>query len=541
MKTLKFYLPIIVAFLIMACNPKSELDKITDSIQINIDTELMKETAFIKVYDIADQGVVPNNAKVEVTSDNAQFVFQQSGKRDLELVNGIVAIGLHPNAFVDDEPVKIDLLVTADNYLNVRKSVYLSNKEEDAGIQSVDVAMVGKSNPPEGISFNELSTELVDGTLENEVELKVLPQEGQDSQINIVLPSGTQFRDRDGKVLNGSNLKVEIGLFDAEKEEAHAGFPGGFDSENIVDENGEVSPGSFITAGFVSLDMSIGGKEVKEFNKPIDVSMSVAENITNPETGEVVREGDIIPVWSYDEQVGDWVYETEGTVVNGDNGLELSYKTTHLSYWNFDWYGRRKCGYCGSFVFNIPGVERQNARTFYLSAVYKGTNQQLRGMGYRKLYDGYRMYLYNLPDFAFDLNIYESIYDKYYGKEPLTRINNVNVDGSNIAVELPISPAEGIKFRAVGYCSSKPNYEFRPSFRVEYKDSSSEYKEVRENYTFLGDVKDGEFQTELLELSKSYSFRVIYDGDVYEKENVLIDQREYDFTFDVPEDICSKL
>ena len=85
MKTLKFYLPIISAFLIMACNPKSELDKITDSIQINIDTELMTETAFIKVYDIADEGVVPNNAKVEVTSDNAQFVFQQSGKRDLEL------------------------------------------------------------------------------------------------------------------------------------------------------------------------------------------------------------------------------------------------------------------------------------------------------------------------------------------------------------------------------------------------------------------------------------------------------------------------
>ena len=37
-------------------------------------------------------------------------------------------------------------------------------------------------------------------------------------------------------------------------------------------------------------------------------------------------------------------------------------------------------------------------------------------------------------------------------------------------------------------------------------------------------------------------FRVIYDGDVYEKKNVLIDQMSnYDFTFDVPEDICSKL
>ena len=76
----KYALGIISAFLIMACSPTEEIDKIKDSIGINIDTELMTETAFIKVYDIADQGVVPNNAKVEVTSANeAQFVFQQSG------------------------------------------------------------------------------------------------------------------------------------------------------------------------------------------------------------------------------------------------------------------------------------------------------------------------------------------------------------------------------------------------------------------------------------------------------------------------------
>ena len=67
-----------------------------------------------------------------------------------------------------------------------------------------------------------------------------MPQEGQESQISVELPAGTQFKDRDGNVLNGSDLKVEIGLFDAEEEEAHEGFPGGFDSENIVDENGEV-------------------------------------------------------------------------------------------------------------------------------------------------------------------------------------------------------------------------------------------------------------------------------------------------------------
>ena len=545
MKTLKFYLPIISAFLIMACNPKSELDKITDSIQINIDTELMTETAFIKVYDIADQGVVPNNAKVEVTSDNAQFVFQQSGKRDLELVEGIVAIGLHPNAFVDDEPVKIDLLITADSYVDVRRSIYLSNKEEDAGIQSVDIAMVSKSNPPEGISFNELSTELVNGTLENEVALEVLPQEGQESQISVALPAGTQFIDREGNVLNGSELKVDIGLFDAEEEEAQEGFPGGFDSENIIGADGELAPGSFITAGFVSLDMSIGGKEVKQFNQPIDVSMSVAENVTNPETGVLIKAGDVIPVWSYDEQDGDWVYETEGTVIEGSNGLELSYKTTHLSWWNFDFWSGRCCSTCGQIKFNAPGLSKEDSQRFYLRAVYSGTNQYMKGMGWRRIYDDYKIRLYRTPSYAFDLLVYKSYAAYREGEGSFNKKNNITLCDRNSLKEINI-PASAIdnlfvEFKAVGYCDSKPNYEFRPSFRVQYKDPTSPYWYYRNYYTTLGDVRDGKFKTASLSVGKSYDFRVIYDGKVYEKKNVLIEQSNYDFTFDVPEDICSKL
>ena len=45
--------------------------------------------------------------------------------------------------------------------------------------------------------------------------------------------------------------------FDADEQEAHEGFPGGFDSENI-NVNGEIAPGGFITAGFASFEMKIG-------------------------------------------------------------------------------------------------------------------------------------------------------------------------------------------------------------------------------------------------------------------------------------------
>ena len=63
--------------------------------------------------------------------------------------------------------------------------------------------------------------------------------------------------------------------------------------------------------------------------------MSVAENVTNPETGVLIKAGDVIPVWSYDEQDGDWVIETEGTVVNGDKRIGIILQNNSLKLVEF--------------------------------------------------------------------------------------------------------------------------------------------------------------------------------------------------------------
>ena len=114
----------------------------------------MTKSAYVKVFDIQN-GLVPSNVKVEVTSSNEQFVFQVSGSRDLTLVEGRIGIGLHPRAFVDDEPVKIDLLITADNYLDVTKTITFDTTKMDKMCYSIlTFAMVSKSNPPEGIEVS---------------------------------------------------------------------------------------------------------------------------------------------------------------------------------------------------------------------------------------------------------------------------------------------------------------------------------------------------------------------------------------------------
>ena len=115
---------------------------------------------------------MPSNVKIQVTSSNEQDVFQVSGSRDLTLVEGRIGIGLHPRAF-NVRVTSVDLLITADNYLDVTKTITFDTDENGQDVLNVDIPMVNLSNPPEGIEVSEVSASLSDGSLNEELSLVV--------------------------------------------------------------------------------------------------------------------------------------------------------------------------------------------------------------------------------------------------------------------------------------------------------------------------------------------------------------------------------
>ncbi len=104
--------------------------------------------------------------------------------------------------------------------------------------------------------------------------------------------------------------------------------------------------------------MRVGNTSVEQFSQPVSVQIGIKPNTNNPITGTTVRAGDVIPLWSYDENNGNWKFEGNYTV-NSKIGLggnqELFIKkddVTHLSWYNLDWFFN-SC--YQSATFNIVG------------------------------------------------------------------------------------------------------------------------------------------------------------------------------------------
>ncbi|MEQ3515162.1 hypothetical protein ABMY35_17720 [Pseudoalteromonas sp. BZB3] len=305
-------------------------------------------------------------------------------------------------------------------------------------------------------------------------------------------------------------------------------FPGGLDLEVAVpasdatDATEAPQAGAFTTAGFVAIELTDAeGNKVKNFGETdgkensIEVKMTVDANTANAcpmnygttdldqetvrnfatdstkatdsayfrkgacvtvEGGTVasrtVKEGDIIPVWSYDADEAQWSFESYGVaqkVEGNDSIFNVAVQVTHLSYWNLDFFNwrepnRGQCGTNGRVEFDIVyGGENevQNSTPFSL-LVESQTN------GYRKLKRARDSFFFdkstilNPPSFPVFLQFLENganIIDGVKGDE------NNPVDGT--ATRLKLDDVCELDGKTVVLVNDEPVETFAQPFKTE--------------------------------------------------------------------------
>ena len=305
-------------------------------------------------------------------------------------------------------------------------------------------------------------------------------------------------------------------------------FPGGLDLEvpvpasNATDAAEAPQAGAFTTAGFVAIELTDAeGNKVKNFGETdgkknsIEVKMTVDANTANAcpmnygttdldqetvaafatdstkatdsayfrkgacvtvEGGTVasrtVKEGDIIPVWSYDADEAQWSFESYGVaqkVEGNDSIFNVAVQVTHLSYWNLDFFNwrepnRGQCGTNGRVEFDIVYSgenEVQNSTPFSL-LVESQTN------GYRKLKRARDSFFFdkstilNPPSFPVFLQFLENganIIDGVKGDE------NNPVDGT--ATRLKLDDVCELDGKTVVLVNDEPVETFAQPFKTE--------------------------------------------------------------------------
>jgi len=254
--------------------------------------------------------------------------------------NGTTRV-LIDNSFSDQtSPINFRIQASASSYFSGGSSVMVDPTQKKDGQQLVTLKLVNKTTPTAGVTVvSDTSHVATNGVLDSELVVKT------DNGIGITLPADTELKDANGNLLSGK-LSIEIAYFDPTKDGALDSFPGGFsvgrDTTMIDGSNGD---GFFMTAGFLAVDIiDENNQKAHHLGTNANLVFRIPSDLINPETGEPIKVGDIIPVWSHDETTGQWgMHGQEDTVAKDDQGLYLSTQTDHLSYWNLDWHYSAKC------------------------------------------------------------------------------------------------------------------------------------------------------------------------------------------------------
>ncbi len=323
------------AFFIGSCT----VSDLTKDLTIYTGNGFLTSPISIQIGDAAKLENVPTDLVVTIEGRDKAKIFTLFGESKIKAVSGVVALAVkNTDAPTTANSLQFTLVLTAPNYVTVRKNYTLTTVND---ITTDKVSMVSLVAPPTGVSV--LSTSFASTTTGTAADVAFASplSSGKTEQASITVKAGTKPLAADGSVLSGT-IETQLVHYDTRSEASLSGLAEGF--ANLSVKNGTTADKiAFTPAGFYSMSMTSGGKEVASFSTPMDVLMDIDQNYFNEAQNRVVQAGDVLDIISRTESEATWTTETKATVVSVGGKLKASFKQPHLSIWVI---GTRATGVC---------------------------------------------------------------------------------------------------------------------------------------------------------------------------------------------------
>jgi len=427
--------------------------------------------------------------------------------------NGFVSFALTEDIRpAEESPARIIIIAKASGYKTNSLPIDITH----TGSVSFSIPMIPEGGTlPSGIvtGNNTVKTNSQGITTDASTLNITEPTSGINSSVYV--PSGIKIKDKDGNVLTG-NLTASMTYYNPVSEDAIKYFPGGFDV--YTNTNGIREQTAFITAGVAEITIKDGsGREARYFEtvstkqkkaasdttSPL-ITIEIPENTINPETGLQIKEGDEVDLWSMLPDSAEWNWEKRSVIQYNKTTQKffVTFQTTHLSTWNFDWKGTF-CYTGGTITFT--GI----SFPYPLRIVLSGNNGQF----YREttIMDGILTFL-RPPNFPVKI----SVYDKNTG-QPLGEklIDNLCTFGT-MTWELSTQPPEppvAVIVNAEGWCPCQPDVLIRPNGNPVW------YQNITLGWSFwvyAGKIENGEITIPGILTTHNYRYGTWYEGEWYE-------------------------
>jgi len=156
----------------------SACKKPTENIKIILDTDVIKNTAMINVTDAQTGNPAPNDATITISGEQADDIYELSGKKDIKLNTGMVTIGLRPGVVpTTDKPISITVEINATGYNKQTKQVTFTAAQKQQVVNIV-IEKTGTTTPPIVIPpppvYNNTTLTFV-GKCPNRTDLEIRP------------------------------------------------------------------------------------------------------------------------------------------------------------------------------------------------------------------------------------------------------------------------------------------------------------------------------------------------------------------------------
>lgn len=502
-------------------------DKVKEDLDILIKADdLIRYSVMVQVNEAT--GEIPEDLSISVVGEDADYVYDIAGNKELAISGGLITLGVHPkHEPVEGDPVRFSVKISGPDYVSMIVPVRIDKNQFS---QIKELKIVNASTPPPTVAVAKEEAALAsDGTPAEPITVSSPTNAVTNEVTSVTVPASTQFLNAAGTPVVGSSVSMSVVNYNTKSSETATLFPGGkLNATNVKGPENKNISAFFMPAGFASINFDVNGTAIKKFSQPINVAIEIDPQYKLLASNTTIKEGDKIAIWSYSEDTGDWQYEKEGTVSTANGKLLVPFTTDHLTVYSIAEYVETTDCTSPTAVFSASWL-KQDTQPMTLEIWNEDLSKKLSSETI-VVSDGLEVVLNDLPAFAVRYKVLSqgaeiasgSIADPCSGGQV------------NIILPAPAVPLVGITLSLTVKCPDKGTV-IPPDFYLYYKNAGAPDTE----YKLLGIVKQGKLSTTLLEVGKRYDFKAIYGDRKKFIGNHLIDKTDMSTTVGVNDNLGS--
>jgi hypothetical protein len=296
---------------------------------------------------------VPVQVNIYGPDANRVLTYEGVATTSFKSAKADLFLGLKGTVASAGKPAELRIVVSAPGY--IASSIYLFI--DKAKLEPFEIRLVKETAPVAGVMIRQDVVETSATGMVKSDETITTPVNGSmTSSVTVQIPANTQLKDAKGQPVAG-NLMAQVADFSSQVETALRAFPGGFTTRVNKDDQGNANAdGTFATAGFIAIELAnASGQVVTTFSQPITVKAGLDNNLNNPETGQKIKSGDLVPVFSYNDLNGEWTYERDVAVKQEGSLLYVLIPVTHLSGYHLAFWSPRSSSCADGAQWTISG------------------------------------------------------------------------------------------------------------------------------------------------------------------------------------------